>query len=91
MTRAARSAVAVFGFWILSLGAGLLLSLPWFSGIEAQGLGGFADGELVLLRAGGAYFLEMLRLGSAHFQSLLLLTVALGLVTTFLGLIPIAG
>ncbi|GEM_PF-1133861 len=91
MTRAARSAVAVFGFWILSLVAGLLLSLPWFSGIEAQGVGGFADGELVLMRQGGAYLLEMLRLGSAQFQSLLLPTVALGLVTTFIGLIPIAG
>jgi len=91
VTRAARSAVAVFGFWILSLVAGLLLSLPWFSGIEAQGVGGFADGELVLMRQGGAYLLEMLRLGSAQFQSLLLPTLALGLVTTFIGLIPIAG
>lgn len=91
MTRAGRCAVAVFGFWVLSLVAGLLLSLPWFSGIGAQGVGRFADGELVLIREGGAYFLEMLRLGSAHFQSLLLPTVALGLVTTFIRLIPIAA
>ncbi len=91
MTRAERCAAAVFGFWASSLVAGLLLSLPWFSEICAQGVGRFADGELVLMREGGAYLLEMLRLGSAPVRSLVLPTVALGLVTTFIGLIPIAG
>lgn len=82
---------AVFGNWLVTLFLGFVLAWPWSQGLKAQGFSQFADGDARLLSAGGAYFLEALRLGFGHFQSLLLPTLVLGVGVVLVSLVPTAG